>query len=600
MGSATRQDGGAETGAGARRTRLGGNGLSLAAWLATAVASPLVVLTVALSFAAYAFGRGEIEDSTRRTLDVVAEDRHEALVHTLMRTRTRAEQLLATLEARCAAGDTSCRRLLLENFVRINEALAARLVESTDPPEDGTVIEIGPAPLVADLESLPALQPPQLAQVRTVADTRYLAVSADNGGGDLAILFGHAYADPLFASRFGLGEAGETFLTDAQGFFVTPGRYPSSKGYGSHPIDARPMIACLRGEGATMVAPDYRGAWVIHGFRPVPEIGGGCIMAHIDHAEALAPIRAFGRTLAAITAGGLLLVALVSVLVARRLNAPLARLAARAEALAAGDLDSPVPVEGPAELRAYARAFGEMACSLRGRLTELDEARRELDAFNASVTHDLRAPLRAVAGFTARVLEDAADVLPPSSADMLRRVLAASRRMERLVEDLLALSRVSRADLLRVRVDLSQLAQVVAAELPRDPARTVALDVSPGLEAKGDPGLLHILLANLLGNAWKFTATTPEPRIEVFATVRDGERVFAVRDNGVGFDPAFADRLFKPFSRLHSGRDFEGTGIGLTTVARIVRRHGGRVWAEGAVGGGATVYFTLPNEGRAA
>ncbi|MDP2316641.1 MAG: ATP-binding protein [Pseudomonadota bacterium] len=545
-----------------------------------------------------------------RRLDVVAEARREALVQKLQGTQARADQLLVTLAQRCPTddrasggresgagggrrGDASarleCRQPLLENFVHIQGAVAARLVD-----EHGSV-EVGTPPLVAELGSVPIPSSPELASVRTVAGKRYLGVRVTDGTLDLTVLFDHAYADPIFSSRTGVGDAGESFLADAQGYFVTPGRYASSEGH-THPIDARPMVACLQGRAGSMIAPDYRHVIVIHGFQPVPEIGGGCIMAHMDHAEAFAPVRAYGRTLAGITVGGLVFAIVGSVLVARRLTAPLARLEACVQALAAGDLDSPVPVEGPAEHRAYARAFADMARSLRRRVTELDQARAELDAFNASVTHDLRAPLRAIAGFGAAILADETNILSPVSADMLRRVLLASHRMQNLIDDLLVLSQVSRSGMTRVPVDLSHLAHAVAAELrASDAGRTVELDVAPGLVAEGDPGLLQIVLANLLGNAWKFTAKTAEPRVEVFETVVNGERAFAVRDNGVGFDPGYADRLFQPFSRLHGTQEFEGTGIGLATVARIVRRHGGRVWAEGTPGHGATFYFTLPN-----
>jgi PAS domain S-box-containing protein len=219
---------------------------------------------------------------------------------------------------------------------------------------------------------------------------------------------------------------------------------------------------------------------------------------------------------------------------------------------------------------------------------------KELEAFSYSVSHDLRAPLRAIDGFSQVLLEDCADKLDPQGRDHLRRIRQASQRMAQLIDDLLALSRLSRAELRHAQVDLSAIGRAVAADLgERDPARRVSWAIAPGLEARGDPRLLQIALTNLLGNAWKFTRHQPEAAIVLGSRELDGERVFHVQDNGVGFDMAYASKLFSPFQRLHAQAEFEGTGIGLVTVQRIVHRHGGRIWAESAEGRGATFYFTL-------
>ncbi len=178
---------------------------------------------------------------------------------------------------------------------------------------------------------------------------------------------------------------------------------------------------------------------------------------------------------------------------------------------------------------------------------------------------------------------------------MLLRVQAAGERMEQLVADLFSLSTVSRGEFNRMEFDFSALARTVAAALARgDPARKVALEVEAGLYARGDAGLIRVVLENLIGNAWKFTSRRDGARIEVGQVPDAAIPTFFVRDNGAGFDAALAAKLFTPFQRLHSKKDFEGTGIGLATVSRIVTRHGGKVWAEGTVGAGATMYFTLP------
>jgi light-regulated signal transduction histidine kinase (bacteriophytochrome) len=219
---------------------------------------------------------------------------------------------------------------------------------------------------------------------------------------------------------------------------------------------------------------------------------------------------------------------------------------------------------------------------------------RELEAFSYSVSHDLRAPLRAIDGFSQALVEDCGEQLDDSARDYLRRIRAATKRMADLIDDLLDLSRVTRREMRREPVDLSALASAIGSQLQRsEPARRVDLVVRPGLVARGDPHLLRLLLENLLGNAWKFTGGRAEARVEFGATEAHGGVAYFVRDDGVGFDMAYADKLFGAFQRLHAADEFPGTGIGLATVQRIVHRHGGRVWAESVVGGGATFYFSL-------
>ncbi len=232
---------------------------------------------------------------------------------------------------------------------------------------------------------------------------------------------------------------------------------------------------------------------------------------------------------------------------------------------------------------------------LRQYAAQLEAANAELDAFAYSVSHDLRAPLRSIDGFSQALLEDCGDRLDAAGRDHLQRVRAATQRMGRLIDDLLTLSRVTREPMHRAPVDLSALAAGIAAELSEhEPARRVEWVIAPGVQAVGDRRLLRVALTNLLGNAWKYTARVSRARIEFGCEAAAGtEPVFWVRDNGAGFDMAYADKLFVPFQRLHGAAEFDGTGVGLATVARIVRRHGGRIWAEGEVGRGAAFFFTL-------
>jgi PAS domain S-box-containing protein len=225
---------------------------------------------------------------------------------------------------------------------------------------------------------------------------------------------------------------------------------------------------------------------------------------------------------------------------------------------------------------------------------DLEAANAELDTFSYSVSHDLRAPLRSIDGFSQALLEDYAAQLDDAGKQYLQRVRAGSQHMAMLIDDLLQLSRVTRAEMRRERVNLSELAHSIAADLKHsDPTRQVEFVITAGVEIDGDSRLFRLVLENLLGNAWKYTAKHPRARIEFGVTQREARPVYYVRDDGAGFDMTYADKLFGAFQRLHAPGEFEGTGVGLATVRRIIGRHGGRVWGEGAVEQGATFYFTV-------
>jgi DNA-binding response OmpR family regulator len=254
-----------------------------------------------------------------------------------------------------------------------------------------------------------------------------------------------------------------------------------------------------------------------------------------------------------------------------------------------------------AELEAVeARTAREMAEERAKLVAELEAKNEELESFSHSVAHDLRAPLRSIDGFGLALLEDYADKLDDDGKQYLTYVRESAQQMSQLIDDMLALSQVTRGEFERATVDLSRIARSVGAELARAaPDRPVEFVVADGLIGDGDSRLMTIALENLLGNAWKYSGQRERARIEVGAI--EGEpRTFFVRDNGAGFDMAYADKLFGMFQRLHAKSEFEGTGIGLATVQRVIRRHGGRIWADAAVGRGATFFFTLDDSVRRA
>jgi PAS domain S-box-containing protein len=236
----------------------------------------------------------------------------------------------------------------------------------------------------------------------------------------------------------------------------------------------------------------------------------------------------------------------------------------------------------------------ELNESLKLRAAELAAANKELEAFSYSVSHDLRAPLRTVEGFSTALMEDYSDKLDEEGKDYLSRVRAASQHMKQLIDDLLNLSLTIRREMRREETNLSEIAHAVVAELKRtQPGRQVEFVIQEGMLAHGDPRLFRDVLENLLGNAWKFTEKHPRAKIEFGLTQEEGHKVYFVRDDGAGFDQAYVDKLFVPFQRLHSTAEFSGNGVGLAVVSRIINRHGGRIWAEGEVEKGATFFFTL-------
>ncbi len=243
---------------------------------------------------------------------------------------------------------------------------------------------------------------------------------------------------------------------------------------------------------------------------------------------------------------------------------------------------------------ALQQAHDELEQRVAARTRDLSASNKELEAFAYSVSHDLRAPLRSIDGFSQALLEDYADKLDATAQEHLQRVRHAAQRMAALIDDMLNLSRVTRCELHREKLDLSAMAKLIAADLQEaEPGRRVEFVIANGLTAVGDPQLLRAAMENLLRNSWKYTSGHATARIEFGKTDKKGKHSFIIRDDGAGFDPRYADRLFGAFQRLHTTKEFSGTGVGLATVQRIIHRHGGEIWAEGAVEKGATFYFTL-------
>ena len=394
-------------------------------------------------------------------------------------------------------------------------------------------------------------------------------------GGDVAFLFGNAAGDPWtdFAS---IVPAPPANVRDSH----TPTRYE-------------------RGEAKRVIAMAVPGTpWMVATELPTRLI--------------VAPAQAYLLNMAPIAALIVILGTLIAWWGSRRLTAPLVGVTRAAEAIASGDLAQRVPPGRDDELGRLAQSFNTMAeqvsrshhhleAQVAQRTKALEGTNAELESFSYSVSHDLRAPLRAIHGFARILLEDHHAKLDPEAQRLLGVIDQNTRRMGQLIDDLLAFSRLGRTDLTTGPVDMKELARLVADDVQRaesDRNGSLEIRIDPLPPARGDRGLLRQVISNLMLNAAKFTRGRPSARIEVGSHPNGDEVVYYVKDNGAGFDARYADKLFGVFQRLHSAEEFDGTGVGLAIVKRIVQRHGGRVWAEGAVNQGATFYFTLPGEER--
>jgi signal transduction histidine kinase len=401
---------------------------------------------------------------------------------------------------------------------------------------------------------------------------------------------------------------------------------PHVEGVGLYRPGGQPFASYLRDAVAEpLVLPDvpadqiewhsFEGFRSMHVIRRVllDGVPTGVVYIRSDLQEANERLQWYGVIVGVVLLFSLGAAQLVSRVSRRAISEPIAELAALATRFSRDrDYSVRATTAGVGELAVLISAFNEMLAQIQERDRSLQDSHtlleqrvqqrtealnasnQELEAFCYSVSHDLRSPLRSIDGFSQALLEDLEGKLDESSADHLGRIRAATQRMGTLIDDLLNLSRITRTELTSRPVDLSALARTVVAEhAATQPSRTVATVIADGLEAVGDPRLLRQVFDNLIGNAWKFTSKIAEARIEFGAFKKDRETIYFVKDNGAGFDTAYAERLFGVFQRLHAMTEFPGTGVGLAIVDRIVRRHGGRVWADAMVDGGATFYFTL-------
>ena len=451
--------------------------------------------------------------------------------------------------------------------------------------------------IVSDLHISPATQRPTIVVAAPVraADGRTIGSWAG------ALKLGELSEIGAIASDRS-GPIGWGYVTDRRGLVIA---HQARRSYVENQTDfsTLPSVsAALAGQtGSGEYFNSIENELKLTAYRPLRNLGWAVVYG-VPTSVALAPVDALTRGILSASIALAALIGVAMFVLARRTVAPLSRLTAAANIVGTGDLNFRTGLSGDDEIGELSRAFDRMVSHIQKsraeneyKTVQLEAANKELEAFSYSASHDLRAPLQTIAGFSRALEEDYSDKLDAEAKDYLQRVRVASQHMARLVDDLLKLSRLTRADMLLEPVDLGEIARSVADALhAQDPAREVTFDIATGATVQGDKRLLAVLMENLLGNAWKYTSKHPCARIEFGVREREGERVYYVRDDGAGFDMAHAEKLFVPFQRLHAASDFAGNGVGLATVRRIVVRHDGRVWGEAAPEKGATFYFTIP------
>ncbi len=430
----------------------------------------------------------------------------------------------------------------------------------------------------------------------------------------------------LVAEYTGLGRTGEIVIGSRVGdkaTFIAPVRHDPHAAFRRRIVlgsgTDKPLQEAIQAKRGAGIATDYRGEEVLAAWRYLPSPRWG-IVVKIDTAEAFAPIDRL-RTISLILAGGILLVAAVAAgFIAKSISDPIVKLKRITGVIAGGDLTQRAEITSSDEIGELASSFNIMAARIdkntselvatneqlrvireeleqrvKARTAELEIANHELEAFTYSVAHDLRTPLRGIDGLSQLLVEKYGTALEAKGADYLNRVRKGAQKMDQLIDALLSLAKVTRITLSYDLVSFSELASELVEELKREySSQAVEVVIAANLYARGDHHLFRVMLANLLGNAFKFSSRVQAPRIEFGLRREANQPVFFISDNGAGFSMEYSEKIFVPFERLHAQSDFPGTGIGLATVQRIVTRHGGKIWAEAEEGRGATFFWTLP------
>ena len=567
--------------------------------------------TALIGTLAYQAAEQSVNQVTSRTVGILAQDRHAALVQRLDRQNRRAARFLQqTPECTRLPLDTAACDRAVRAFAVEEDLIAVQVVEGGRPVISvRTAADSAVAGHPALLADIPLLRPGQIA--RFAADSAGyafydLALPADSGAAKgkgtsprvadwLMLRYALSPRDPLFSTGHALGEAGESFMTDARGRPLTPLRFEmSSNMHGM--IDTPPMRACLAGHDGEAIAPDYHGAVIIHGYRAVPEIGGGCIMAHVSQSVATAPIREIRRRMLSVAGLLSLLALLVSVIVAREIAAPLTALVASADAVARGESAIPVTEDGVPEVRTLTRAFATMTDAIARRTQEREVALASRARFYHAMSHELRTPLNAIIGYNDLLRADVYGVLPTAAHEARARSHRAAFLLRNLIDDVLDLAKLEagKIEVTRDPVRLSALMDDLRATLEPVAATSgveLRLECDPSLVVVSDARRIGQIVLNLVSNAIKFGRDAP---VTIRCARRGESTVIEVIDRGRGIAAADHERIFEEYVQLPGVGLQAGTGLGLAISRRLAHALGGSLTVESEIGQGTTFRLQLP------
>jgi signal transduction histidine kinase len=485
----------------------------------------------------------------------------------------------------------------------VMEPESGEVIASTDPLEEGKFHENRPyfiegkkSPYIQNLYYSLSIQQPAITASAPIysRDGKLLGVIA--GRLNLAEL--HAIINPVSLNR----ETLDAYVVTQANLFATQPRFIEDTAILQRGIRTDAVQACINGGNGVMEGLNYRNTAAISSYRWL-EDENLCLVVEMEQTEAFSSIQSLAETILLMTSVVLLLASLIAIALARTITQPLLRLQEAVLRFGMGEWNFRIPEESSDEVGMLAREFNHMAdvlsenqARLREQTRELIDANQQLEAFSYSISHDLRAPLRSVDGFSRILLEDFSDKLDDDGKRYATIVRNGAQQMGKLIDDLLVFSRVSRQSISRQEVNLEKLAYELAESAKKEEEeRRIEIQVGNLPTCQADPSLIRQVFQNLLLNAVKYTRNRETARIEVGSKFMDGETVYYVRDNGAGFDMKYANKLFGVFQRLHRADEFEGTGVGLAIVRRIINRHGGRIWADAEVDKGATFFFTLPD-----
>lgn len=557
--------------------------------------SLMLLPTIIIGWVGYRTAGDVIKQEASRSVGIVASDKRDMLVYRLIRQREMAKNFLIILHDTCVhghRGDLSCARRATSSFMKINGVIDADIQM---PGLDHLIL----GPSAATLIDHAPFGPGQLAEFssRSIANPYYLIDAHDDATGAKATLrFSTRLIEKIFTVSSELGKSGETFLADSGGYFLTQPKYPGHSRE-SHPIDAKPMLVCLAKQDGEILADDYRHVPVIHGFRYIPEIGGGCIMAHIQQTEAFAPLRTLKNQIIQLAVLFSALAVAASTLIGHRfslmVSRPLQRLVERVQLARVGDLEAPVSIEGPIEVQTLARGFADLTESLH----QSNQAR---DDFVSIVSHDLKSPLTAIA-LVASLDEKILRTLPEPIQRELQPSFAHIRQnvehMSQLIEGLLnrAVMKTGHFIINVRRHEISPLVfKIVEMFRPLAADKNVELKVSlptDPLFSEFDSDRIHEVCSNLMANAIKFT---PRGGCVTFQVSPEKDRIrMGVLDTGPGIP---ADEIQHVFERFYTRKKTgaSGVGLGLYIAKQIITAHGETIWVESEPGRGARFYFTVP------